>query len=99
MFIRIITVIKLLHYTDVKVRLFLNVFFRLFCNRKKLSSLSAVFFQDFTALSKLGLILRDHVLSFDPFLPGNPAKGYKEIVQTQIRRHILWRLIRVYSVC
>ena len=33
-------------------------------------------------------------LRFNSYLPGNPYKGHRQTVQTQIRRHILWRLIR-----
>ena len=38
-------------------------------------------------------------ISLHPFLPGNPLKGHRQTVQTQIRRHIMWRLIRTYYVC
>ena len=30
---------------------------------------------------------------------GNLWKGHRQTVQTQIRRHTMWRLIRVYIVC
>ena len=32
------------------------------------------------------------------FLPGNPKKSQRQTMQTQIRRHIMWRLTRVYIV-
>ena len=38
-------------------------------------------------------------LRFNPFLPGNPGKVHWKIVKTQIRRHMMWHLIRVYIVC
>ena len=37
--------------------------------------------------------------NFNSFTPENPQKGHRQTVQTQIRCHIMLRLIRVYSVC
>ena len=34
----------------------------------------------------------------NPFLPGNLLKDQRQTVQTQIRCHIMWHLIRVYIV-
>ena len=35
----------------------------------------------------------------DPILTWKPLKGRLQTVQIQIRRHIMWRLVGVYSVC
>ena len=34
-----------------------------------------------------------------PLKPGNLSMGHRQTVQTKIRRHIMWRLIRVYIAC
>ena len=50
-----------------------------------------------------GIVLTYAVIPPDetlkPFLSGNPIKGHRQTVQTQIRRHIMWRLMRAYTVC
>ena len=45
------------------------------------------------------LVQEEKFISFNPFFSGNTLKGYRETVQTQIRRHIMWNLIRVFSNC
>lgn len=38
------------------------------------------------------------VYIINPFLPGNPKKSHRQTVQTQTRRHMIWRLIWVHIV-
>ena len=41
----------------------------------------------------------DHVTFLNPLLSGNPKRVHRQTVQTQIRRRIMRRLIRVSTVC
>ena len=34
-----------------------------------------------------------------PFKPSVPYMGHSQKGQTQMRRHVMWRLIRVFTVC
>ena len=48
-----------------------------------------------------GCVMASHPSSIfvNPILPENLYKGHRRTVQTQIRCHIMWHLIRVYIVC
>ena len=52
-------------------------------------------------LDKRNLPFQNHNVyqKFNPFKPSVPFVGHRQTMQIKIRRHRMWRLIRISTVC